>query len=85
MGYITLATGWGLTYGANVVLPNVLHWVQLPIHSHEYCLNADGLGSYITDGMVCAGSSAHSTCNVSRYRVDLAGLLMGDDIASILI
>jgi len=57
------ATGWGLTYGANVVLPNVLHWVQLPIHSHEYCLNADGLGSYITDGMVCAGSSAHSTCN----------------------
>ena len=69
MGYITLATGWGLTYGANVVLPNVLHWVQLPIHSHEYCLNADGLGSYITDGMVCAGSSAHSTCNVSSMAV----------------
>ena len=58
------ATGWGLTSGIAFVPPNALHWVQLPIHSHEFCLDSD-FQEYITEGMVCAGSSAQSTCNVT--------------------
>ena len=58
------ATGWGLTNGLGLFPPNALQWVQIPIHSHQDCLNSV-LGDYMTDNFVCAGSSEHSTCNVS--------------------
>ena len=56
-------TGWGLT--GNSIYPNALQWIQIPIYSHEDCLNS-GLGQWITDGFLCAGSSEHTICSV-RY------------------
>merc|ERR1712025_686845 len=31
------STGWGLTLGWGVILPNPLQWIQIPIHSHQEC------------------------------------------------
>merc|ERR1712055_361449 len=54
-------TGWGHTNGAGLFLPNALQWIQIPVHSREQCENI--FPGYITDGMVCAGSKGHSSCN----------------------
>ena len=56
-------TGWGLTNGINIALPNALQWIQIPLHSDEECRQEPDLGSYITEGMVCAGSAGHASCN----------------------
>ena len=56
-------TGWGLTTGGGVILPDALQWAQIPIHSRDECENI--FPGYITDGMVCAGTVGHATCNVS--------------------
>jgi len=56
------STGWGLLVGgAGGFLPNALQWVQLPVHSRAQCESL--FPGYITDGMLCAGSAEHSTCN----------------------
>merc|ERR1711936_1313338 len=55
------STGWGLTSGAGLFLPNALQWARLSLHSRDQC---EGIfPGYITDGMICAGKSGHSTCN----------------------
>ena len=58
-------TGWGLTTGGGVILPNTLQWAQIPIHSRDECENI--FPGYITDGMVYAGTVGHATCNVSKH------------------
>ena len=58
------ATGWGILYGSPFATPpNALQWIQIPVLSHQDCETLHS--GYITDGMVCAGSSGHTTCNVS--------------------
>jgi hypothetical protein len=57
------STGWGLTSGGGLFLPNALQWAQLPLHSREEC--EDIFPGYITDGMICAGGAGHATCNVN--------------------
>ena len=56
------STGWGLTAGAGLFLPNALQWAQLPQHSREQC--EEIFPGYISDGMICAGGKGHATCNV---------------------
>merc|ERR1711931_561245 len=55
------STGWGLTAGAGLFLPNALQWAQLPQHSREQC--EEIFPGYISDGMICAGGKGHATCN----------------------
>jgi len=55
------STGWGLTHGGGLFLPNALQWAQLPLHSRAEC--EEIFPGYITDNMICAGSSGHATCN----------------------
>jgi len=55
------STGWGLTNGAGLSLPQELHWIQIPVHAREKC--EETFPGYITDGMICAGSAGHATCN----------------------
>merc|ERR1711953_381858 len=55
------STGWGLTNGGGLFLPNHLQWIQIPIHSHDEC--EEIFPGYITDGMVCAGGPGAATCN----------------------
>merc|ERR1712215_535841 len=55
------STGWGLTAGAGLFLPNALRWAQLPQHSREQC--EEIFPGYISDGMICAGGKGHATCN----------------------
>merc|ERR1712018_339150 len=55
------STGWGLTYGGGLFLPNHLQWIQLPLHTHAKC--EEIFPGYITDGMICAGGPGASTCN----------------------
>merc|ERR1711887_35067 len=55
------STGWGLTNGAGLFLPNALQWAQLPQHSREQC--EEIFPGYISDGMICAGGKGHATCN----------------------
>ena len=57
------STGWGVRYGGGTHPTNALQWIQLPLYSHEDCENL--YPDYITEGMECAGSNAHTTCNVS--------------------
>ena len=57
------STGWGLTTGAGLFLPNALQWAKLPVHSRADC--EEIFPGYITDGMICAGTTGYSTCNVS--------------------
>merc|ERR1711934_300900 len=55
------ATGWGLTSGSGIFLPNPLQWIQIPFHERPEC--EEIFPGYITDGMVCAGTKGHTTCN----------------------
>merc|ERR1719230_1425843 len=55
------STGWGLTNGNGLFLPNHLQWIQIPVHSREDCESI--FPGYITDNMVCAGSAGAATCN----------------------
>merc|ERR1711900_108670 len=55
------STGWGLTNGVGLFLPNALQWAQLPQHSREQC--EEIFPGYISDGMICAGGKGHATCN----------------------
>jgi hypothetical protein len=58
------ATGWGILYGSPFATPpNALQWIQLPILSREECEILES--GWLTDGMVCAGTHGHTTCNVS--------------------
>ena len=57
------STGWGLTSGAGLFLPNALQWAKLPQHSRKQC--EEIFLGYISDGMICAGGEGHATCNVS--------------------
>ena len=57
------STGWGLTFGGGIYLPNHLQWIQIPLHSREQCEETFE-GAMITDGMICAGGPGASTCNV---------------------
>ena len=60
-------TGWGLLYGDPFGRPpNALQWIQLPLVSAADCADEFSGDATITDGMVCAGSSGHTTCNVSN-------------------
>ena len=59
------STGWGLTSGGGLFLPNALQWAQLPQHSREDC--EEIFPGYISDGMICAGGAGFATCNVSRW------------------
>lgn len=61
-----LLTGWGLTNGAGILLPNSLQWIQIPIHSAEFCANSI-FSDYMTENMVCVGERGHATCNVSSF------------------
>merc|ERR1712212_777167 len=57
-------TGWGLLYGDPFGRPpNALQWIQLPLVSPTDCADMFSGDATITDGMVCAGSSGHTTCN----------------------
>ena len=47
------ATGWGALWGGGIH-PNNLQWIQIPLLSHEDCMQL--YPEYITDGMVCAGA-----------------------------
>jgi len=56
-GEIATVTGWGtLTEGA-FNLPNILHWVEVPVVSDEDCNNAyQSAGSAsVEESMICAG------------------------------
>merc|ERR1712088_640816 len=55
------STGWGLTTGGGLFLPNHLQWIQIPVHSAADCESI--FEGYITENMVCAGSAGHATCN----------------------
>ena len=55
------STGWGLTSGGGLFLPNHLQWIQIPIHSAADCESI--FPGYITENMVCAGSAGAATCN----------------------
>merc|ERR1719348_737319 len=55
------STGWGLTSGSGLALPNALQWIQIPVHSTEDC--EEIYPGYISDGMICAGSAGHATCS----------------------
>jgi len=55
------STGWGLTSGGGLFLPNALQWAQLPQHSREDC--EEIFPGYISDGMICAGGAGFATCN----------------------
>merc|ERR1712045_202166 len=55
------STGWGLTNGGGLFLPNHLQWIQIPVHSAADCESI--FEGYITENMVCAGSAGHATCN----------------------
>ena len=55
------STGWGLTTGGGLFLPNHLQWIQIPIHSAADCESI--FPGYITENMVCAGSAGAATCN----------------------
>merc|ERR1712244_118181 len=55
------STGWGLTNGVGLFLPNALQWAKLPQHSREQC--EEIFPGYISDGMICAGGKGHATCN----------------------
>jgi len=55
------STGWGLTTGGGLFLPNHLQWIQIPVHSAADCEAI--FEGYITENMVCAGSAGHATCN----------------------
>jgi len=55
------STGWGLTTGGGLFLPNALQWAKLPLHARDAC--EEIFPGYITDGMVCAGRKGYSTCN----------------------
>ena len=57
------STGWGLTSGAGLFLPNALQWAKIPQHSREQCKEI--FPGYISDGMICAGGEGHATFNVS--------------------
>merc|ERR1711892_15149 len=54
------ATGWGALWGGGIH-PNNLQWIQIPLLSHEDCVQL--YPEYITDGIVCAGASNHTTCS----------------------
>merc|ERR1712098_829199 len=54
------STGWGLTNGVGLFLPNALQWAKLPQHSREQC---EEIFPNISDGMICAGGKGHATCN----------------------
>merc|ERR1712212_1230680 len=57
-------TGWGLLYGDPFGRPpNALQWIQLPLVSAVDCADMFNGDATITDGMVCAGSNGHTTCN----------------------
>ena len=60
---IPCSTGWGLTHGGGLFLPNALQWAQLPLHSRAEC--EEIFPGYITDNMICAGSSGLTACTVS--------------------
>merc|ERR1712130_1035757 len=49
------STGWGLTTGGGLFLPNHLQWIQIPLHSAADCETI--FPGYITENMVCAGSA----------------------------
>jgi len=55
------STGWGLTTGGGLFLPNHLQWIQIPVHSAADCESI--FEGYITENMICAGSAGHATCN----------------------
>jgi len=55
------ATGWGLTNGVGLNLPNALQWAKLPVHARDAC--EELFPGYITDNMICAGRAGFSTCN----------------------
>jgi len=55
------STGWGLTTGGGLFLPNHLQWIQIPVHSRDDC--EEIFPGYITDNMICAGRSGAATCN----------------------
>merc|ERR1711884_998091 len=55
------STGWGLTNGGGLFLPNHLQWIQIPVHSAADCESI--FEGYITENMICAGSAGHATCN----------------------
>merc|ERR1712179_210182 len=55
-------TGWGLLYGDPFGRPpNALQWIQLPLVSPADCADMFSGDATIPDGMVCAGSSGHTT------------------------
>ena len=51
------STGWGLTSGGGLFLPNALQWAKLPLHARDAC--EEIFPGYITDGMVCAGRKGY--------------------------
>merc|ERR1719305_1908028 len=55
------STGWGLTTGGGLFLPNHLQWIQIPVHSAADCESI--FEGYITENMICAGSAGAATCN----------------------
>merc|ERR1712098_508406 len=55
------STGWGLTSGSGLFLPNALQWIQIPVHSPDRC--EEIFPGYISEGIICAGSAGHATCN----------------------
>ena len=59
------ATGWGSVSDSSRFPPNALQWVQIPILSDENCKNI--FSSFVTDGVVCAGSERHTACSVSIF------------------
>ena len=59
------STGWGISHSGGLLPSNTLQWIQIPTHSPNECQNIFPDVS-ITDGMVCAGSKGHTTCNVSQ-------------------
>jgi len=50
----SIVSGWG-TLRSGGSLPQILHWVQLPVISNAECMSSDLPADEITPGMVCAG------------------------------
>ena len=59
------STGWGVTFGGSFFPSNTLKWIQIPTHSQDECQEIYP-GVEITKGMICAGMSGTTTCNVSN-------------------
>ena len=54
-----------MTFGGSFFPSNTLKWIQIPTHSQDECQEIYP-GVEITEGMICAGMSGTTTCNVSK-------------------